>query len=124
MALLFKNHTATIYPVSETADAVTKVVPVPEEGTGVEIACQIRPLRNRVVIDADTGIELMNPHGMRFELDDADAVKYGYRVVGGGTWAGHQWRITNRPDLHKGDGLLEPLNCGDVEMELLEVVAE
>jgi hypothetical protein len=51
MALLFKEHTATIYPVSETADPVTKVVPVPEEGTGVEIACLIRPIRD---IDRET----------------------------------------------------------------------
>jgi hypothetical protein len=119
MALLFKNHTATIYPVSETADPVTKVVPVPEEGTGVEIACQIRPLRNRVVIDAETGIELMNPHGMRFEPEDVDSVQYGYRVVWQDTDL--QFRITNRPNPHLADGLLEPLNCYDVEMELLEV---
>ena len=119
MALLFANHTATIFARSETPDAVTKVVPIPEEAAGVEITCQITPIGNTVVIDQKKDVELSNPYLMLIDPDDINTVLYGARVLWQDT--SMQFRITRKAKLYFATGELEELNYADVEMELLEM---
>lgn len=120
MALLFANHTVQVFPRTETADALTKVVGLPAEGLGVHRSCQIKPLRAQVVLDSRTGAELLNPHSMKCEPEDIDSIPYAARVYWEQT--GQQFRITRKPMLHRGDGDLAELNYGEAEMELLEML--
>jgi hypothetical protein len=119
MALLFANHTITVYAAVETPDNTTKVVPVPSQAAGVSLACQVRPVRNRVVFDSRTSAELINPYEVMLEPEDADSLPYGARVVWEDT--GYQFRVTNKPNLHNDTGDFEDLNYAKAEMELLEV---
>lgn len=122
MALLFANHSVTVYAAEETADPVTKVVPVPTEADGVDLAVQIEPVRNEVLIDAQTGAELINPYRMFVEPEDVGSVPYGARVVWHDT--GYQFRITKKAMLLAGGGEVENLNHALSEMEQLEVEQE
>jgi hypothetical protein len=119
MALLFANHTITVYATVETPDPTSKIVPVPSEAAGVSLSCQIRPVRNRVVFDSRTGSELINPYEVMLEPEDEASLPYGARVVWEDTE--YQFRVTNRPQLRNDTGDFEDLNYAKGEMELLEV---
>lgn len=122
MALLFANHTATVFDVTETPDPSSKEIVLGEAG-GETISCQIRPMKDgTVVLDERTAAELTNPHEMKLEPEDAGVPKYGARVLWHETQ--QQFRITSRINRHEAGGELADLDHGSVQMELLEVVDE
>lgn len=114
----FAVHSLTVYPRVETADPVTKIVPVPTEGAGETISCSVQPIRHEVVVDSRTGVELMNPYRVFVLPADIGKVPYGARAVWNDT--GEQFRITKRPMRELGMGVLADMSHGIAEMELLE----
>lgn len=118
MSLLFAEHSVTVYARTETADATSKVVPVPAESAGVTLTVQIEPIRDGGSFDSRTGVELMNPYRMFVEPEDIASVPYGARVV----WTAEsvQFRVTTQARRFKGGGDIEDLDHGVVEIELLE----
>lgn len=122
MALLFAGHTATIYATIETPDPTTKIVPVPTEDDGVTVSCQISPVRNEVLVDPVTGVELRNPYRLKLEPEDVESAPYGARVVWQDT--GYEFRITKKGNLHDGGEDFADLAYGVAEMEQLEVVED
>lgn len=61
MAVARKTHTLTFYPLTETPNSTTKLVPVPTEGAGVEVAGQLTPVSAKAAFEA-IGLELTNPY--------------------------------------------------------------
>lgn len=121
MALLFAEHSVTVYATSETPNATTKVVPVPTEAAGVSRSVQIEPIRSEVVVDARTGFELKNPYRMFVQPAQIADFPYDARVV----WEDEDlsFRITREAQRRKGGGVLAELDHGIVEMEQMEMQA-
>lgn len=123
MALLFAEHTVTIYALEEEADPVTKVVPIPSLGAGQQITCQISPAgHSDVLVDSKTGDVLVNPYFMDLEPEDIAKASYNALVVWEDT--GDQFRITRKPQKALANGELADLNYGTAEMEQLEIGEE
>jgi hypothetical protein len=73
MATAKKTHTLTFYPMTETPDPTTRIVPVPQRGTGVGVQGQLTPISSEQVF-RDTGMELTNPHLFLCDLEPVSTV--------------------------------------------------
>lgn len=70
MALNYKPHTLTFYPVTESVN-VSSVVEIPIEGAGVTIEGQLTPMTSQAAFER-FGVELQQPHLWMCDDDDAN----------------------------------------------------
>lgn len=79
--MIFKPHSVTVTPMTETIDATNKTVSVPTGGATTAVSGQLTPHKDpTAAIDERTGILLMNPHVFLCELANSTNFAYGYRV--------------------------------------------
>lgn len=115
MSLIYKPHTLTFYPASEPVNAVTKVVTVPVEGTGVAVEGQLMPISAEEAFEK-TQLNLSSPHCFLCDLEPVSDVpiKPNIRAVDA---RGRNFAVRGKP---QEPDAISALSYGDVTLELLE----
>ena len=72
MAVKKKTHSLIFYPITETPNGTTKIVPVPTNGTGVTVLGQLTPMSSDAIFKA-TGLDLTNGYLFLCDVGDADS---------------------------------------------------
>lgn len=116
MSLLFAEHTLTFTPVTEETNAESEVQ-IPTEGTPVEVVGQLSVLTSQTAFDR-FGIELSRPHRFRYEIEDEDSVKVGYKA----TYGSREFEVKLPPKKHDAGGELASLDCMECVLEEREYI--
>lgn len=113
MALRKKVHTLTFYPITETPNATTKVVPVPSEGAGVAVQGQLTPMSAESAFKA-TGLELNNPHLFLCDVEDAGSIPFNAKAIDS---AGVIYAVRTKP---KKWNAITANSCAETVLEQVE----
>lgn len=118
MSVPQKPHTVQVYPVTESADAMSKVLQSPALGSAVEVACFHYAGRVGEHFDARTGVALEKPEVLLCDLSDQSVFAYGARVIDPDT--GEQFVVKNMPARSRGWTDAAPLDHAQIEMDALQ----